>query len=266
MLSLRFVIVVALLSFTARSALATDAGQCIEAHESGLKGERSGALLASRDHFATCANAICPRIVRDECALKLRAVTASIPSLVVVATDGDGDVTAARLLIDDVAVREELDGLAIEVDPGPHRVAVITDRGRAETSVLVGQGERERRVQLHIGAESELAPATDAPLVHPAAWVMGGLGLAGFAVFAIAGALGLDKEAALRKCAPRCAQDQIDIMRTRYLVADVGLVIGATGVATALVLAIALAPDADDDGPAAMLQLGPGSLLLRARF
>ncbi|WP_437961244.1 hypothetical protein WME76_17480 [Sorangium sp. So ce119] len=80
---------------------------------------------------------------------------------------------------------------------------------------------------------SPAAPPAE-PSIPPLAWVAGGVGVAGLAVFAVAGALSLDAEADLRAtCAPRCAADDVRAVRVQHAVADIGLGVGVVALGAA---------------------------------
>ncbi|WP_433937320.1 hypothetical protein AB3662_22060 [Sorangium cellulosum] len=80
---------------------------------------------------------------------------------------------------------------------------------------------------------SPAAPPAE-PSIPPLAWAAGGVGVAGLAVFAVAGALSLDAEADLRAtCAPRCAADDVSAVRVQHAVADIGLGVGVVALGAA---------------------------------
>lgn len=257
-----------------RIAAAAEAGQCIAAHERGLATERAGKLLAARDAFVACADPTCPGVIAKECIGKLASTKASIPS-VVVATDGAGNgVASATVRIDGEPHPGGLDGRPIELDPGKHHLEVEVDDVRRSRFFVARQGERQRRVVVAFAVPDE----DTAPLIHPAAWAVGGVGVAGLVTFAVAGGLGLAKQNALEdNCAPGCLQEEIDIMRTRFRAADAGLGVGLVGLAGAVVLGIVLAPGEPSDktkddepeqeaGTSAELLIGPTQLSFRYTF
>ncbi|WP_438030710.1 hypothetical protein [Sorangium sp. So ce233] len=143
-----------------------------------------------------------------------------------------------------------------------------------EERVLIREGEKNRAITVTLGAPAAGAPAAprppaspppaspaapplaspaarppaspaapppaspDAPPAEPSipplAWAAGGVGVAGLAVFAVAGALSLDAEADLRAtCAPRCAADDVRAVRVQHAVADLGLGVGVVALGAA---------------------------------
>jgi hypothetical protein len=65
-------------------------------------------------------------------------------------------------------------------------------------------------------------------------YVLGAVGVAGMAGFAVLGIMGQSEQSNLGKtCSPNCSSDDIDVVHTRYLGADISLGIGAAGLAAA---------------------------------
>lgn len=74
-------------------------------------------------------------------------------------------------------------------------------------------------------APSRPAPA---PAVPVASWVLGGVGVVGLGVFGTFAILGKNRQAELeRTCLPSCAPGSVNAVKRKYLIADVGLAIGA---------------------------------------
>jgi hypothetical protein len=93
-------------------------------------------------------------------------------------------------------------------------------------------------------AKSPAVPAADRR-IPPAAFVLGGVGLLGLASFAYFSISGRVQHSELQSsCAPRCSDDEIAPVRTRYLIGDVSLAaaVVSLGAATWLILARRPAP------------------------
>lgn len=140
-----------------------DLAACITSSEHAISLRRSGRLGEARKELAACSATACPEEVRADCAKRMEAVNAAMPSLVVRATDGDGnDLTAAELRIDGAQVATTLDGRPREIDPGEHTVRVeAPGLPPAERKLVVGEGEKNRHESFVIGAPKAL------PLVPP---------------------------------------------------------------------------------------------------
>lgn len=244
--------------------------ECIATHERALSDRRDGALLKAREGFAACGVASCPDMIRTACERLVREVNDVVPSLVVsVVDDAGADVTDVSITVDGDTLAPEQWGRAIDYDPGPHHVVVASPSGDAlvERDVVVREGQKARAIQLIV--PSALAATTSAALSPPlATWVLGGVALAGLTGFAIAGSLGLIQESKLDDCAPGCTPADDQVMRDRYLAADISLVIGIAGaVAGGVVWVVdAAGGEPSTEEPTVAWGLGLGSMELRARF
>lgn len=225
----------------APAAGADDKARCIAAAEGGQDLRTEGKLRAARERFVECAAAACPDAIRKDCARFLSEVEASLPSIVVTATSPDGnDLYEARVLVDGEVVAEHLDGKAVMVDSGHHTVAVERKGGgRAEVSVVLAEGDKNRRVHLAFpraptatsSGPSPVGPSLTAPLV------VGGIGLAALSGSLFLGFSARGEIADLREtCAPQCDEDALDRSRRKLLLADVGLGIGIAAAAAATYL------------------------------
>ncbi|MEJ7731050.1 MAG: hypothetical protein WKG00_17775 [Polyangiaceae bacterium] len=170
-------------------------------------------------------------MVTADCAAWVTELAREVPSVVVALRDAGGREGAdARVRIDGRLAREHIDGRPIELDPGVHRVVVESSAGTVEQSVVLGTGQQNRVISLTLPDDAGRGA------LRTAAWISGGVGLAGlasFAAFAISGQASYDD---LETCRPGCSQDDEDSVATRFVVADVSLGVGIAGVAGAVVL------------------------------
>ena len=151
---------------------------------------------------------------------------------------------------------------AIAVKPGTHAVtARSADGKRASVSLDVEQGQvADVELELTAGATGTSAPQPGArgvaaapaaeadqgatPSSHPLrpwAFVLGGVGVVGVATFAVAGSMSRSTFATLEddcpnKACPADSQQDIDRGKTEQLVANVGLAVGAVGLAAGVAL------------------------------
>jgi hypothetical protein len=240
---------------------------CIAASTDGQTLRKQGKLLAARDEMIACARDACPSIVRSHCARWLAEVDAAIPSVVVRAVDAGGaDMIGAHLSIDGRPAK--LDGQAVRLDPGPHTVAIESDRGaHKEERVLLAEGETSRVVTLRFspsGAPVLKDPA--AALESPprarhapvGAWVLGGIG-----VLALGGAtyFGLSANSDLNElktsCSPHCTDAATQPGRTDATLFYVSLGVGGAVLAGALVWALAFPSHTGTTAWAPRLQIRP---------
>ncbi|MEZ4443894.1 MAG: hypothetical protein R3B72_32775 [Polyangiaceae bacterium] len=238
------------LPMTVRAA--PDSGVCIAAHETGLSAERARQLRQSLEQFRICADAACPDLIRDACRAKLQAVDEALPRLEVRVVAPGEDGALATILVDGAPI---LAATAVPLDPGRHQVEVILGAKRETRSVLLQEGGGVLPLEVVFApvppAEPPHAAPPSAPApesrggIHPATWALVGVGAAGLITFGVAGGLGKAKESELvSDCKPNCRQEEIDVMRTRYLVADIGLGVALAGAIAATV--VALTVDAGD--------------------
>lgn len=227
-----------------------DSLACIHAAEDGQAARDRGEYLKAREILATCTAGACPGIIRRDCSTWLEDVRAATPSIVVIARDAAGrDLTSATLMVD--GATRSLDGSAIELDPGPH-VVRLEGVGITEEHIVVTAGEKQRSITLTIPQKSGapnlvVVPAPQArdeksvetPHVPAGSYVLGGLGVAGLATFGVFGFMGMSDADHLRDtCAPGCNPPDVDAVRTKLIVADVGLGVGVVALAAATWLAI----------------------------
>lgn len=243
-------------------AAAADPQACVGANERGYTLRKEEKLVEARAELLVCAAAGCPPIILEECADLARQVDAEIPSLVIAASAGESDVTDATASIDGVVVRSELDGRAIELNPGKHELKVVRRDGTTRSvSVLARAGEKNRMVRVSFSAPTVVPPPEtegEAPL--PVASIVlasvSAVALGLFVGFAVDG-FGRQQDL-LDGCAPDCAEDDVDAMRRSYLVADISL---GTSVVTFGVAAVLFFTRPTTTSPAATSGPAPGLAL-----
>jgi len=101
--------------------------------------------------------------------------------------------------------------------------------------------------------------------------IAAGVGVVGFGLFGIFGAMSSSTASDLDECTPRCPNDlreDADAARTEQTVANVGLIVGITGLtaAAAIWLVTGLTAEPSDEPDAVSLHVGPGGLGLSGRF
>jgi hypothetical protein len=215
--------------------------QCAEAYERTqvLRLERK--LIGARDAALRCAQEACPASAKVDCSKWLVEIESSMPTVVVEARDSQGQETFdVRVLCDGVVLAERLDGAATAVDPGVHTMR-YQSRGRTtEESIVVREGEKNRKLLVRLPAllpppspREKSAPTR----VSPAVFVLGGIGLVALGAFTYFGLRSLDDWNELDEtCAPDCAQDDVDALATKELVADVSLGVGIAALGAATIL------------------------------
>ncbi|MBX3229070.1 MAG: PEGA domain-containing protein [Labilithrix sp.] len=160
---LALVVVVATILLVGRSARAANPtkAQCISANEEGDALKKRGSLRAARASFLKCTNAACPRLVRDDCNLRVTELEAAIPTITFTARDGAQDTTAVSVSMDGESLAKEVDGKPISVDPGEHTFTFVLAGSPPQTEKLVlREGEKNRQVLIQFGEAPKAEGAT----------------------------------------------------------------------------------------------------------
>jgi hypothetical protein len=169
---------------------------------------------------------------------------------------------------------------AAPVVPGTAEIVVETPgRPNAHASVTVAAGEK-KDVSIDAGlppAPSEPAPAP-APAPPPgsngglraASFVAAGVGVAGFATFAVFGVMAKSTYDSLQsECHGPCATDhgdQVSSGKTQQTVANVALAVGIVGAAAGVTLFVLGRPSSKPEAPTAAVTAGPGWLGVKGVF
>lgn len=138
-------------------------GECLAAYEQSLSLRGAHALRAARTQLLLCAAPTCPADVRNECALRVSEVNTQIPTLVFEALDRErNDLSQVKVSMDGQALVERLDGTALSVDPGEHRfVFELAGSPAVEKTLVIREGEKDRRERIVLGPEPVRAPEPD---------------------------------------------------------------------------------------------------------
>jgi len=231
-----------------------DAQQCIAENELATKRRAAGKLGEAKQHYLSCAAAECPPVVRDECQSLAQKMETSLPTLVFVLVDAKGnDVTGARVFVDDAKAAEPLDGHALVLDPGNHRINVEAPNGASiEQTVVAREGEKNRRVRIQLPAKQSVAEVDTGAAVSvraksppsPVVWVLSGVAVVGLGSFGYFGLTGKHQENDLSRCKPFCKDSEVDAMYRNYLIADVSLGVSLVAASVAGYLLLSAPPGA----------------------
>jgi hypothetical protein len=228
----------------APAALASPAAACAAAYEGGQRSMSTAALLAAAKQFRHCASPACPEVMHAECLRFLDRVEAVTPSVVVRLLP---EVEVPVHVVIDGGEEALLDGRAMALDPGSHQLRVrAAGYAVAERRFLLSEGEKLKTIEVRLTALPESAargsgataaatpysnptsPAEDRALVVPL--VIGGAVIsAGGAGFAYWGLRARSREDALDRCSPHCATSQVSDAKRDYLMANVSLAVGVSG-------------------------------------
>jgi len=290
----RLFVVPLLLTLTPTPA-AADTRTCVASHASAQREVKAGRLKQAAQLFTACgSDNACPEQLRAECSELLDKVKTTVPSVIFSAIDGKGaDVSNVKVYIDETLLLDGLDGRSVELDPGKYHFRfVLPDSSELSVDALVREGEKNRLIQVR-AAEEKQAPvgapsalAGTAPVEAPpkpleskppvAAWVATGVAVVGFGTFGTFAILGSSDKKKLEECAPTCPESEQarhDSLKTKFLIADVGLGIGAASAVVAGILFLTAGPsDADrrakqgNRGLSFNATTNGGQLILRGQF
>ncbi len=232
------------------SALAADKQACLAAYEQTQKLKKSGQLLEAKRQALICAQDGCPASLRDDCTGWTVELDKNTPSITLLVTDDEGhDVTDATAYVDGKPVTAHVEGKAIALDPGTHKIRVErAGEAPIEQDIVAHEGDKNRSVTVKFPAKAKPAASTMAPVTtspEPAApastsrpiptgtWIFGGIALVGIVGFTVFGLSGVSQKSDLdgRGCKPACPQSDVDKAKTSFLIADISLgvaVVGAT--------------------------------------
>jgi hypothetical protein len=234
-------------------AIAQDKEACVASSESAQKLRTQKKLRAARKELVSCAQEICPAVVKKDCVTWLKEVDDSLPTVIVAARDGSGnDLTDVRVTVDGELLAERIEGSALAVDPGAHTFKFESAGTTVESKVLIRETEKNRVITVTIGEKPkpidkpiEAPPPAKTPDAPPSrgiptgAYVFGAVAAASFVGFAYFGLSGrADRDSLKETCAPYCNKDDEKPARTKLMLADVSLAVGivSLGIATVMVL------------------------------
>ncbi len=239
-------------SLPAQAQTDEDKLRCVDAYEQSQRDRRDGRLLEARRQLLVCSQEVCPEVVSNDCATWLGEVERSVPSVVVSARSPAGDdLIQARVSIDEALVSSALDGKAVELDPGQHRLQIEVEGYLPyDRTLVVAEGEKHRSIIVTLerppGTEPvEPPPQPDEPSARPSPAVpvvLGVVGTAGFVGLTYFGATARSAERDLDSCHPNCPQVDVDNTKQRYLMANVSLGVGVAGAAGTVIWLLATRP------------------------
>lgn len=243
-----------LTSATALAKPSKESSACYADFERSQELRRAHRLIEARASLSHCAVPTCPIAVSRPCEKWLAEVEAAIPTVTVRAETAAGEPIKQGSLSIDGAVRGELPMVTFSLDPGEHTF-VLRQSGEtvARATIVLAEGDKSREVLLRgprpggeptpSGPPSTTGPAT--PNDRPRRGLSAGpialfaTSAVGLGLFAIVGAGARSDANDLRtRCSPRCPSSDVDGIRTRAIVADVGLGVGVVALAGGLYLAL----------------------------
>lgn len=240
-----------------------DDQQCISAVEQGLTLRQKGQLRDALKVLTACTDPTCPTELRTECAQRIDAIGAAMPTLVIAAKDGAGnDLVNVTVTMDGTPLVSSLDGRPLSIDPGEHDFRFETaGQPTVEKKLVLREGEKNRTETVVLGpappppppplAQVVVAPAPPPPVSSwntskTLAVASGAVGLVGLGLGAAWGGYAISAQrmehSACSAGAPCSAsnrnqsQEDYDVAQRNATGSTIALSVGAALVATGLVL------------------------------
>ncbi len=241
--------------------------QCIDANETAQSLRKNEKLREAEQRLLVCVSASCPGPVRDDCGQRLTEVRAVTPTIVfVVKDDADQDLSDVHVTLDDQPLADKLDGTAIAIDPGQHRLVFESPgKAREERALVIREGEKDRHERIVlVAAQAPTTPVASVPESTPvqpseappsdgksqriASLAVGGVGVAGVIV---GGIFGIVSKSTWNKAKTECTAgggslpdhcmgpsgpSDSDSAHTQAAVSTVAFIAGGALVATGVVL------------------------------
>lgn len=263
---LRAALLFLVLTATATAAAADTKGDvCADTAEKGQLLKIKGKLREARLTFLECVKDDCPPLVRKDCGQFLVDLESATPTVVIAAREpGGADLTDVRVLVDGEVLTTRLEGKALATDPGVRKFR-FEAKGRVtvEQTIVVREGERNRVIGVTLAPEGVVVDKPIESTAPVGAWVATSIAVVGFGTFA---AFGLSARSEFndleKRCGSHCATSDVDRVRRRAIVADVGLLVGVIsgGVATYLFI------DHSKRATPVSVQMGAGWIGITAAF
>jgi hypothetical protein len=142
------------------SARAQDSQECAEAYVGAQRLRNKAQLRAAREQLLVCSKDACAASLRTDCVSWLVEVDAQMPTVVFAAHGPHGrDVSAVRVLCDEVPLVEHLSGVAVPVDPGLHTFRFETAGAPpVEQSIMIREGQKTRVIDVSFPGEEAPNP------------------------------------------------------------------------------------------------------------
>jgi hypothetical protein len=219
-----------------RAARAQDSEACATAYVGAQRLRLKAELRAAREQLLLCSKDSCAAALRQDCVRWLAENDATMPSVVFAVRGPRGDdVTAVRVAMDGAPLVDQVGGLAVSVDPGPHTFRFeMQGAAPVEQRVVVREGERARLISASFAPPPSVPPATPERRGVPL-WLdatVGGVGVVLAGVGTYFEFAGLSGKRDLDACKGSCTQDAIDSNRSTFRAGDI--LIGAGLVALAV--------------------------------
>jgi len=217
------------------ASFAADTNVCVSSYEQSQSLRRVGKLRDARQRALECARDVCPAVLSRDCQRWATELETSIPTVIFDVRGLAGEeITKVTVFIDDKKLVDRLDGKAMEVEPGTHKFRFVPKELKGaskEVSVTIREGEKYRKISSSFEDKAAAQASISRP-IPTAAYVFGGIGIAGLAAGTFFGLRGLSQKNDLDSCKPQCSPSDVDSMSRNYAIADIAFGVGVvSGVA-----------------------------------
>lgn len=227
------------------TALAQDEAACVAAFDSAQTLRTNLELKRARAQLEICAQEACPGPITKDCRTWLTEVRAEIPSILILAKDGEGaDTLDVKVFEGDTLLAEKISVEPLELDPGEHQLRFEHDGRSTEKKIVLRAGEREQPIEVSFEQKMvEPPPPTPpesaglGPLFYTGVAITG----VGLIVGAIAGGFAIRNKNDIDEQCPACTQDDIDQAAIPAHVSTGGFALAGLG-AVILVIGIFVNP------------------------
>jgi hypothetical protein len=220
--------------------------RCAAAYEQAQELRRQDKLSASRSELYICEET-CPRVLVQDCRRWRSEVDALMPTVLLRATDAQGERVDARVLMDGKLLVDRWGEAPVPVDTGDHTFRFESATGLAgDVRVSLHGGEREREIHAVLvtpgepklgGAPPASGSTTGLRPLPKGAYILGVVGLSILGVGGTFTLIGHAQAAHLASaCAPSCSLAEVATVRTLYDVAWVGAGVGAASLVAGLLV------------------------------
>jgi hypothetical protein len=234
-------------------------GRLVEAEEAFMRAMRTPLDAHSPEQF---------RKAKRDAEQELGALRPRIPKVTIVVTGPGAGAPNLAVALDGKAVKNAVLGVEMPIDPGNHVLTTGAGGERREASFSIAEQEHKKVEIEALAVTDEAAPVAPPPAPprrdspsrdvapaqpaaswqKPAAFVLGGVGVAGLATGIVTGLMAASEHASAEKeCTNRvCTEgtagaEALESFRTLRTVSTIGYVVGGVGLAGGAVLFL-LAP------------------------
>jgi hypothetical protein len=259
----------------------TKLGRLVEAEEAFMRAVHTNVDSHSPDQF---------RKAIREAEQELVALQPRIPKVTIVVTGPAAQAPNLAVALDGNAVRNAMLGVEMPVDPGQHVLTTAAGGERSEITFSILEKEHKSVEIEALAATDAAAPVAPPPLPEPtarrdapapepasswhkpAAFVAGGVGVAGLATGIVTGLMATSHHAtAERECPGRvCTEgsegsDALESFRTLRTVSTIGYIVGGVGLAAGATLFV-MAPSKPRANASVHVWVGTGGVGVRGAF